>query len=197
MVSDDGAAFMEVLSGAFSETVFRRLAREKCERYGAAFDGGTMLYLRVSKDKLRGAIVAMANLMREVVDDTIHRSVDSRAHQIDQELWHKLDAAFGAGSVERKVQLSGESTAVHEFKALVKTEKGYVAFDTFSSQGHSVNSIYVKMSDLNRRHDAPRGVAVTRDLGSVGPKLHLISSVARVVEIGIGPELFHRLAEAA
>lgn len=197
MVSDDGGSLFEVMSGAFSETIFRRVAKERSERYGANFDGGTMIYLRVSTGKLRGAIVAMANLMKEVVDETIHRSTDQKTRQIDLELWDKLERVFGGSHVERNAHLSGESTATHEFSAVVQTEKGLVAFDTFSSQGNSINSVYVKMSDIGRADLSPKGIAVTKRLSDIGPKLNLITTVAQVVEVTISTDALQRLALAA
>jgi hypothetical protein len=197
MVSDDGAALFEVMSGAFSETIFRRVAKEWCDRYGASFDGGSMLYLRVSRERLRGAIIAMANLMKEVVDVTIERSVDQKARQIDVELWDRLDRAFGGVSVERKAHLAGESTAIHEFSAIVQTAKGLVAFDTFTAQGNSINSVYVKMADVGRSETPPKAIAVTRSLSDIGPKLNLITSVAQVIEINIETVDLQRVALAA
>lgn len=197
LVTDDGASLFEVTSGAFSERHFGRVAKERCERYGAIFDGSAMLYLRVSSGRLRGAILAMANLMREVVDETIHRSINQKARQIDLELWDKLERAFSGYNVERRAHLLGESTASHEFSAVVKAETGLIAFDTFSAQGNSVNSIYVKMADIGRSDTPPKGIAVTTRMSDIGPKLNLINSVAQVVEIGIGPDELHRLALAA
>lgn len=197
MVTDDGAALFEVVSGAFSESLFARVAKERCERYGATFDGGAMFYLRVSSGRLRGAIIAMANLMKEVVDETIRRSINQKARQIDLELWDKLERAFAGYHVERRAHLAGESTAMHEFSALLKTEKGLVAFDTFSSQGNSINSVYVKMADIGRSEPAPKGIAVTKRMADIGPKLNLITSVAQVVEIDIQAQDLQRLALAA
>ena len=197
MVSDDGGSLFEVMAGAFSESIFRKVAKNKCEQYGAIFDGASMIYLRVSGAKLRGAIVAMANLMKEVVDDTIERSTDQKAHQIDLDLWNKLDTAFGAGNVERRAHLSGESTASHEFTAVVRTDRGLVAFDTFSAQGNSVNSVYVKMSDIGRGDAPPKGIAVTGRIADIGPKLNLITSVAKVIEIGIAPTVLQQMTLAA
>lgn len=197
MVTDDAASLFEIESGAFSEMIFSRVAKERSPKYGASFDGASMFYLRVSGDRLRGAIIAMANLMKEVVDETILRSINQKAKRIDLELWEKLENAFEGASVERRVHLLGESTAEHEFTALVKTERGSVVFDTFSPQGNSVNSVYVKMSDIGRSEHPPRGIAVTRRTAEIGPKLNLITSVAEVIEIGIEENDLRRLALAA
>jgi hypothetical protein len=197
LVSDDGSALFEVMSGAFNESIFPKVAREKCERYGAKFDGGTMIYLRVSSGKLRGAIVTMANLIKEVVDETILRSIIQNSNRIDEELWDKLDRAFSGLPVQHKVALAGESTAMHEFSAVVTTEKGLLAFDTFTAQGNSINSIYLKMADVGRGDAPPKTVAVTTRRSDVGPKLNLITSVAQVIEISVNPDELRRMAVAA
>ena len=197
MVTDDGACLFEITSGAFSEGIFSRVAKERCGHYGALFDGSTMLYLRVSAGRLRGAIVAMANLMKDVVAETIHRSVNQSAGQIDLELWDKLQETFAGSKIEHRAQLAGESTASHQFTALVTTERGLVAFDTFSAQGNSINAVYVKMADIGRIDCPPKGIAVTKRMSDIGAKLNLITSVAQVVEIGIGADDLRRIAEAA
>jgi hypothetical protein len=197
LVTDDGSAHFEVVSGAFNEKIFLRVAKDRCERYGAGLDGASMLFVRVSAERLRGAIVSMANLMKEVVDETVQLSIAQKARPIDQELWDKLERAFLGHSVERKAHFLGESTAMHVFSAAVRTEKGLVLFDTFSAQGNSINSVYVKMADMRRNEDPPRGIAVTTRMSEIGPKLNLLNSVAQVVEIGIGVDDLHRLAVAA
>ncbi|WP_157791974.1 hypothetical protein [Pseudorhodobacter sp. MZDSW-24AT] len=197
MVSDEGVSLFEVMTGAFSEPVFRRVARERCEHYGAVFDGSAMIYLRVSGGRLRGAIIAMANLMKEVVDETIARSVEQKTRQIDLQLWEKLEEAFGGARVERKAHLAGESSAVHEFTALVQAGDGLIAFDTFSAQGNSINSVYVKMSDVGRSDIPIMGIAVTRRLSDIGPKLNLVTSVAKVIEVDVKTKTLQELAFAA
>ncbi len=197
MVSDDGCALFEITAGAFSEQIFRRVAVERCERYGAHFDGGSMLYLRVSAGRLRGAIVAMANLIKEVVDLTLERSLEHKVRQIDADLWDKLERTFGPQSVEKKAIILGESTAQHEFSAVVQTQSGVVAFDTFSAHGSSINSAYVKMADVGRMDFPPRRIAVTKRLSDIGPKLNLLTSVSQVIEISIENRVLQQLADAA
>lgn len=197
MVTDDGAALFEIVSGAFNETIFARVAKERCKNYGATFDGGSMFYLRVSADRLRGAIIAMANLMKEVVDETISRSITQKAKTIDLELWDKLDRTFLDYKVERNVRVQGDSTADHEFRALVTTEKGLVLFDTFTAQSNSINSVYLKMADVGRSDSPPKSIAVTRRLSDIGPKLNLITSVTEVVEIDIQVQDLMKLSLAA
>lgn len=197
MVTDDGVSLFEITGGAFSETLFGRVAKEFCSRYGASFDGGSMLYLRVGAGRLRGAIIAMANLIKEVVDETVGRSIEQKAKGIDLELWEKLDYAFKGFKIDHKANLAGESSATHQFSAVVNFDRGIVVFDTFNGQGNSINAAYTKMADLGRTEHPPRRIAVTRLMHDIGPKLNLITSVATVVEIGIENDSLRRLAFAA
>lgn len=197
MVTDDGSALFEVESGAFSSTVFTSLASKLSERYGASFDGTSMFYLRVSPERLRGAIITMANLMKEVVDETIHRSITQRANPIEHELWDKLERVFGGYEIKKRAHLFGESTAEHQFSAVLKAENGLVAFDTFTAKGGSINSVYVKMADIGRCETPPRGIAVTKNRADIGPKLNLITSVAQVVELDIKTDDLRTLALAS
>ena len=44
MVTDDGASHFEVTSGVFNEALFSRIAKDRCVRYGAIFDGNSMFF---------------------------------------------------------------------------------------------------------------------------------------------------------
>jgi hypothetical protein len=197
MVTDDGAALFEITAGAFSENSFKKVATEKSKHHGATFDGAAMLYIRVSAAKLKVAIITMANLVKEVVDETIERSIGAKASEMDQMLWQKLGDAFGGTVVQRRVQLAGESHMTHQFTAAVQSEQGLVVFDNFSAQGNSINSVYVKMADLGRTDTPPKRFAVTSNCSQLGSRLNLISTVAQVMEISADSSAFRRMAEAA
>lgn len=194
IVSDDGMAFFEIDAAAFSHRTFRAVAGERSKVYGAKFDGHSMLFIEVSTDRLRGAIVAMANLVKDVVDETAERAARERAETIKGEMRDRLVDTFGPGRVHRDVEIIGDSSAVHGVDALVDAEHGPVVFDAFSASGHSINSIFTKFSDISRSEHAPRLVGVTRRLERIGPKLTLVSSVASVIEVDSPRETLLRLA---
>lgn len=194
MVSDDGSAYFEITSGAFSERIFGSVARARCAVYGALFDGGTMLFIRVAADRLRGAIIAMASLIKEVVDETITRSIKAKAERERDLLYDRLDTAFLKSNVERGVEVVGASTAGYTVDAVVKTDHGPIVFDLFTKDPISVAAAFTKLSDIYRLEDGPRLAAVTRDPSAVGPKLQLVSSVASVIRVDAAIETFRRLA---
>jgi hypothetical protein len=197
MVTDDGAALFEVTAGAFSETSFKKVAAEKCAHHGAVFDGTAMLYIKVSAARLKVAIITMANLVKEVVDETVARSIGAKANEMDHLLWEKLGEAFGGKLVQRRALLIGESNMTHQVTAAVQSEQGLVVFDNFSAQGNSINSVYVKMADLGRIEVPPKRFAVTTNRSELGSKLNLITAVAQVMEISVNSDSFRKMAEAA
>ena len=117
--------------------------------------------------------------MKDVVEETIHRAIHQKVRQVDLEPLDKLRRAFADCPIERRAPVIFVSTAKPEFSAVLKTEAGLVAFDTFSTQGFSINSVHVKMADIGRRVAPPRGFVVTTRMGAIGPKLNLVTSLAQ------------------
>jgi hypothetical protein len=194
MVSDAGVAHFEVTSGAFNERTFHAVAKAHCTAYGAMFDGGTMLFMRVSAAQLHGAIVTMASLVKEVVDETVARSIKAKAEKARDKLFERLDKAFDAVKVTHDAEVIGASTAGYKVDALVTTDGGDVVFDLFTRDPNSISAAFTKLSDIYRLASGPKLVAVTRDPDAVGPKLQLISSVAPVIRLDAAPERFRKMA---
>lgn len=193
MVSDDGAAYFEISSGAFNDRIFQTVARAHSEAAGAMFDGGTMLFMRVKADRLRGAIIAMGHLIQSVVNETISRSVKVKAETLRATLFNSLDAAFSGAAVTHDAQIFGATTAEYKVDALVKTDGGFLVFDLFTKDAISVAAAFTKLSDIYRLEHGPKVIGVTRDPAAVGPKLQLISSVAPVVRADAAVDVFRRL----
>lgn len=193
MVSDAGTAFLEVAEVAFSSRTFNKVARERCEAYGATFDGDAMLFMRVSAERLRGSIVAMGSLIKEVVDQTIERALRAKHEPAMELLFDKLRAAYPGREVIHDATVYGASSASYTVDALVDDGQRGVAYEIFSKAPASVNAAFATFSDLSRSTEAPVPVGVTSDLNAIGPKLQLVSSVAKVVRLADSFERF-RLA---
>lgn len=194
MVSDAGMAHFEITSGAFNERTFQSIARARCATYGAMFDGGTMLFMRVAAPQLRGAIIGMASLVKEVVDETVARSIRVKAETARDKLFERLNKAFEGAKVAHDAEIVGASTAGYKVDALVSTDAGEVVFDLFTKDPISISAAFTKLSDIYRRDDGPKLVAVTRDPDAVGPKLQLISSVAPVIRLEAALDRFRKVA---
>lgn len=197
LVSDDGLAYHEVMVAAASERTFATVARQECERYGATFDGHSMFLMRIGPDRLKGAIVAMTTLVKEVIDVTLERSFAEKADRDEEEFVKRVSEAFSGQVITENAVVSGSSTATHRVDMLVSTERGFLAFDYFTKAPGSISAAYLKLSDIARLEDGPkpiRPIGVTSDLNLVGPKLALISSVAAVIPARASKEAFQRLA---
>lgn len=194
IVSDAGSAHHEVTSGAFNERTFQSVARSQCAAYGAVFDYGTMLLMRVTAAQLRGSIIAMGSLIKEVVDETVLRSVKAKAESARDRLFERLDQAFNKANVTHDAEIIGASTAGYRVDALVRVGDEPVVFDLFTKDPNSISAAFTKLSDIYRRDDGPKLVAVTRDPENIGPKLQLISSVAPVIRIDAAIDRFRKIA---
>lgn len=194
LVSDGGIAHLEITSSAYSERIFSKVARDRCARYGATFDGATMLFFRVPADRLRGAIISMASLAKEVVDETIMRATRIKVETARDALFERLDKAFGSDRVTHDAIIVGESTAEYHVDAEARLDGRLVVFDLFTDDANSIASTFTKLSDIYRRENAPGLVGVTRNPDRVGPKLQLISSVANVIRLDAAADKFRRLA---
>lgn len=194
MVSDDGLAHHEISTAIASDRIFSHVANSKCRRYGAEFDGGTMLFMRVDKARLRGAVVAMATLIKEVVDETIEKSFAVKVDQAQERFIRNASEAFIDYKRTENARIVGQSTTAYDIDLLVEAESKLLAFDYFSKAGNSVNSAYVALSDIARLEDGPTPIGVTRSLKEIGSKLVLISSVAQVIEANAEVSVYKRLA---
>ena len=194
MVTDDGMALHEILSAGASERVFSRIASERSRNYGAVFDGGMMLYIRVSKGHLKGAIIAMANLVRGVIDETIEHSFRAAIDRRREQFIKTATEAYQGYNVREHVKMTGFSTATHEFDLLVYRDGRPLVFDYFSKAGNAVNSAYLKLSDMARLENGVKPVGVTPNPDAIGPKLTLITSVADVIRADAEPHVYAQLA---
>lgn len=194
LVSDDGAAFFDVAGYGVTRAAFTRLASEKADRAGAIFDGDAFFFLRVSHAQLRVAIIAIANLSADVAATVAERSMRGRHDNAREVLFERIGRAFPNASVSRDVTILGASTAPYDFDAMVEVGGRRVVFDVFTKDPVSLNSVYTKLSDVRRLEEHPGLVGVTRDPDTIGPKLTLISSVAKVIPLDASAAIFHRAA---
>ncbi|TXH26489.1 MAG: hypothetical protein E6Q99_04585, partial [Elusimicrobia bacterium] len=161
MVSDDGTAHFEATLAMVSERTFGAVARAKIAPYGAAFDGHSMLFIRVEPGRLHGAIVAMASLIKEVVDEAIARAARAKSASAFDTLYERIGRAFPNAEIQHHAGMIGASTAEYEVDAAVRTERGLLVFDMFTKDPISIAATFTKLSDLSRLDAPPRLVAVT------------------------------------
>jgi hypothetical protein len=196
MVSDAGLAYHEVSSAMADHSTFVRVATARCRRFGAAFDGATMLIIRVSKDRLRGAVVGMADLVRQVIDETLEKSF---AKQIDQSLEvfsRRVAEAFPHAKRTEQAEIIGQSTASYRVDMMVEVEGRRIGFEHFGDSPASISAAFLTLTDIGRLDDELTVVGVTPSLQAVGPKLTLLTKVARIVETEAPADAYRRAAAA-
>lgn len=193
-VSDDGACLIETTVSDQSDRVFRSVAMALSARYGASLEASSLCIRHVSADRLRGAIVSMANLIKEVVDETVERMAKAKGKALKDELFRQLDLAFPGKAIRHDAEVIGDSTASYEVAAIVNSSSGPVIFDVFTRDPISIAAEFTKLSDLSRLDVAPKLVAVTSEPENIGPKLQLIASVAPIIRVDAAIEQYRRLA---
>ncbi|GAB5431258.1 MAG: hypothetical protein EpisKO_06280 [Epibacterium sp.] len=194
LVSDDGLAYHEVNSAAASDRTFTSVASNKAKQAGAHFDGCSLLFMRVNKNRLKGSIIAMAELTKQVIDETIEKSFAAKHDQARERFIRTASEAFANYDRTESATVRGYSNAEYEIDLLVHRDQTLLAFDYFSKSGNSVNSAYVKLSDLSRLEGPPTTVGVTKSISAIGPKLSLISSVSQIIEADAPPARYLQLA---
>lgn len=193
-VSDDGAAFHELGGNIVAERIFSALAPGHAASYGVTFSRAAFTINAVSEDRLRGALIAISNLSREVLDETTERLAKAKKKALRDELFRRLNLAFPTADIAHDATVHGNSTASYNVAAIVKTADKETIFDVFTRDPISIAAEFTKLSDLFRLEDAPRLVAVTREPEKVGPKLQLIASVAPIISVDVDLELYRKLA---
>lgn len=194
LVSDDGLAYHEANVAAASDRTFTSVASNKAKQAGAQFDGCSLLFMRVNKNRLKGSIIAMAELTKQVIDETIEKSFAAKHDQARERFIRTASEAFANYDRTESATVRGYSSAEYEIDLIVHRDQTILAFDYFSKSGNSVNSAYVKLSDLSRLEGPPTTVGVTKSISAIGPKLSLISSVSQIIEADAPPARYLQLA---
>lgn len=194
LVSDAGLAYFEASTCGASRRSFSAVAKPEAQKVGAVFDGEAMLVMRVTVAQLRGAIIMIGNLAAHVATETVERHARARAETAREALFDRVERAFDGRGIAHDVELLGESTAAYHFDVMVETNGHRAVFDTFTRDPISIAATYTKLSDVHRTDEPPTLVAVTPNPDAVGPKLTLISSVAKVIRLDASPITFKKAA---
>jgi hypothetical protein len=194
-VSDDGFAFREASDNCCSMKSFTAIAKKVANKYGAVFDGYSSLILRVDIGRLKGAIIAMTTLSKEIADLTMEADAKEKASTQRDFFDGKVASVFSGLAITREVELFGYSTQRYYFDYLVEVGGKKIALDFFSAKGNSINSAFATFSDVRRSEDAPKIIGMTPSIDEVGPKLILLRSVTnRIVDTQSSNENYNLLA---
>lgn len=180
IVSDHGAGYLEAehLGGPL---IYNRLASRIAEEYGVRYDGNMMFALDVGREWIANAIVYVGSASRSAVEATAERMARERSTNDIARLRDLLRATFKDGATF-DVEYRGRSTKQWEFAAMVRRADHWSLFDLVSPHHVSINSSIVKLQDVGRLDEAPRGVVVLSNRAKMDTAdISLLSEVAASV----------------
>lgn len=186
IVSDNGAGFLEAehLGGSH---VYNRAASRIADEHGVRYDGNMMFTLDVSRDWIANAIIHVGSASRRAVEVTAERLTKERTAQDAARLRDLLRLTFN-DRASFDVEFRGRSTKQWEFAAMVRQVDHWTLFDLVSPHHVSINSAIVKLQDISRLDDAPRGLAILTNPAKMDPSdIALISDAAsQILPIDMG-----------
>jgi len=141
------------------------------------------------------AVTAIANLSKEVVDQTAYKLAERRYHFEDEELVERLIAVFGKPKVEKSVEIVGASNKLWTFSAAVQLRDHQTVFDLVKPLWQSVYPAAVKFRDISDLTDGPNRVAVLSDRrGTEQTDVNLLSRSAHIIEFAAKDDTYRRAA---
>ena len=194
IISDNGVGFLEAehLGGSH---VYNRTAARIADEHGVRYDGNMMFTLDVSRDWIANAIIHVGSASRRAVEVTAERLAKERTAQDVTRLRDLLRLTF-SDRATFDVEFRGRSTKQWEFAAMVRQSDHWTLFDLVSPHHVSVNSAVVKLQDIARLDDAPRGLAILANAAKMDQSdIALISDApSTVLPIDMGIEALLRAA---
>ncbi len=194
LVSDAGAARREagLLGG---ERAFHRIAQDVAKRFAIRFDHNMIFDLDVAENQLVAAVMAVANAAKTAVENTaIHLATtehaDHRAY-----LWDRLQAAYGAKSVQRQpVQFKGSSER-WDFDAGIQVAGKLALFEVVTPNANSVNSAVTKFLDVMDLGEevAPKRISVMTNRDKT-PRLLVLGRTSRILPADSSIEQYRLVA---
>jgi hypothetical protein len=193
-VSDDAGAFSEAdMMGAVR--TFSKIAKTIAANKGIKFDENCFFEIGVTRDQLQVAVVAIANLSKEVADRVAYRMSEKHYRFDDVQLVERLVSIFGALKVHRGAELLGASNKRWSFTASVEADGHQTIFDLVKPVWQSLLPTVAKFRDISDLPDSPPRVAVLADGGLVEQTdLNLLSRSARVIDFTARDETYRRAA---
>lgn len=195
-VTDFGLGYTESELMGF-EKGYLRQAKIVSERSGVGFDEHAFFAVKVTADRLAGAIITVANCSVEAVMLAAFKaaekaSVDGAVFMID-----KLERIFGLERVVKHRKFLGASNHEWDFAATVDLNGSSTVFEFAAKHPNSVANVAMKMNDISKLVSAPKRVVMVRNKEALGTYLGVLSQTANVIEESIENSTLLRLAQAA
>lgn len=171
-VSDDGnGALAAELMGAAS--TFSKLAPAIATRAGVGFDRRAFFVLRVERDHLPGAVVAILGASTRAVERSAYALEHDRVKRSRQVFEDRMRTAFGERAAF-DATMRGLTTE-WQFDALVHLDTGSLAvFEHVSLAYQAIASANLKLGDVRRLTSPPHTTVVLADYEGTKPEFRSI-----------------------
>lgn len=179
------------------EKVYLRQARIVSKRSGVRFDEHAFFAIKVTADRLAGAIITVANCSVEAVMLAAFKAAEKASADGAVSMIDKLERIFGLDRVDKHRKFLGASNHEWDFAATVNLNGGRTVFEFATKHSSSIASVSMKMNDVSRLTTAPKRVVMVRSKEDLGTYLGVLSQAANVIEVSVEDSSVRRLAEAA
>lgn len=167
LVHDNGAGALEAeMMGGLA--FYRRTAHDLAKKRELGFDHRMFFLGEVATDWLANMVIAVGDAARDAAMRTAEKVAEGLVTPYRQVMVERLVRKFGEKSVSENAVLHGGSTREYKLDAIVRSDRGLIAFDLVTSHSNSIAATFTKFSDLSDAEVAPRRVAVLSDRERIG-----------------------------
>lgn len=165
-VSDQGAGFedLRALGHLDLNGGDKKRASAVASRLGLTFDGSGFSLREVTADQLAGAIIFVAEAVREWTQATAEHAIRRSEVSIARRVEERIRAALPSAQVDRERELPGASTKKHRFDLVLSLPgERKAVFEVVTPNPNSLSSAHLKLFDLMAAHpEWPREVVTER-----------------------------------
>ena len=192
-LTDMGLGYQEAdLPGA--SLLYTRQAKSVAEEFGVGFDDHALFLNDISRERLPGAVGALANASLQAITLAAYRLSERKNHDAAEFLYQRLIKVFTPSIVARDTQLLGASNTEWHVANLVRFQEKVTVFEAVTSHRNSITSATAKFHDLARLPEPPNRVAVVGRKEDLGTLLGVLSQAASVVTRSVPDQTIKRLA---
>ena len=196
-VTDMGNAFDEAEmmgSGRYFRSEATRIA-EVCQ---IKFDGRLMFVAEVPIDRVRGAMVIVANASADAARAAANKQAERHEHDAKEELYERLSCIYRTKDVVKDAQAIGQSNHKWKISVLVRDTVKTWMFEPVSGYYITAVGTAAKFHDFAGLETPPERIAVIKSRSDLGDYYGLIATAStKVVQASEPDSTFVRLLEAA
>jgi hypothetical protein len=174
--------------------IYARNAAPIAEQTGIHFDQHAFSLADVSRDRLPGAIITIANASQQAVVIAGYRPAEKKIAEDEERLYERLVRVFSRLHVNRDVSIVGASNTAWRVSNVVRLGDKVTVFEPVSKHPNSVTTATTKFHDLARLDDPPNRVAVVESKERMGTYLGVLSQAASVISRDAPDRTLQRLA---